>query len=135
MAESYISKGDLVPNELVTKLMIDVLTKEFSDKNWLLDGFPRTVKQAHSLLDYTKLSKVINLNVPDEEIINRIKHRWIHLKSGRIYHLEYNPPKVSYTDDVTGEKLIQRDDDKPEAVKQRLATYSVSTLPVLEYFG
>lgn len=122
-------------NELVTRLIINTLKKEYENKNWILDGFPRTVKQAQSLLEYTKLSKVINLNVPDEEIINRVKNRWIHLKSGRIYHLEYNPPKVPFTDDLTGEKLIQRDDDKPEAVKQRLSTYSISTLPVLEFFG
>ncbi|XP_074599535.1 adenylate kinase 3 [Brevipalpus obovatus] len=135
VAASYIARGDLVPNELVTKLMVDAINGEFKGSNWLLDGFPRTLKQAQSLLDQTTLTKVINLNVPDEEIINRIKHRWIHLSSGRIYNLEYNPPKVPFKDDVSGEDLIQRDDDKPDAVRQRLTTYNESTLPVLEFFG
>ncbi|XP_015785128.1 GTP:AMP phosphotransferase AK3, mitochondrial [Tetranychus urticae] len=135
IAASYIARGDLVPNELVTKLMVDVINGEFKGCSWLMDGFPRTLRQAQSLLERTTLSKVINLNVPDDEIINRIKHRWIHLSSGRIYNLEYNPPKVPFKDDFSGEDLIQREDDKPEAVKQRLDTYNASTLPVLDFFG
>lgn len=77
VAASYIARGDLVPNELVTKLMVDAINGEFKDSSWLLDGFPRTLKQAQSLLEQTSLTKVINLNVPDEEIISRIKHRWV----------------------------------------------------------
>ncbi|XP_053213755.1 GTP:AMP phosphotransferase AK3, mitochondrial-like [Panonychus citri] len=135
VAATYISRGDLVPNELVTKLMVDTINGDFKGNSWLMDGFPRTVLQAQSLLTCTTINKVINLNVPDDEIINRIKHRWIHLSSGRIYNLEYNPPKVPFKDDITGDDLIQREDDKPEAVKQRLDTYNASTLPVLEFFG
>lgn len=115
--------------------MVDTINGDFKGNSWLMDGFPRTVLQAQSLLTCTTINKVINLNVPDDEIINRIKHRWIHLSSGRIYNLEYNPPKVPFKDDITGDDLIQREDDKPEAVKQRLDTYNASTLPVLEFFG
>ncbi|KAF6031408.1 AK3 [Bugula neritina] len=102
--------------------------------NWLLDGFPRTVAQCSGLSEVSKINFVINLDVPFDEIINRVKDRYIHEPSGRIYNLVFNPPKRSGVDDVTGEPLTQRHDDKEETVTERLKTYETKTEPVLEYY-
>ncbi|CAE7918494.1 Ak3, partial [Symbiodinium necroappetens] len=101
----------------------------------LLDGFPRTRVQAEALEKRKKVDLVLNLAVPTEEIVKRITSRWIHPSSGRTYAYDYNPPKVPGKDDVTGEPLVQRDDDKPEAVRARLQDYDRETRPLLEYYG
>ncbi|XP_052256010.1 GTP:AMP phosphotransferase AK3, mitochondrial-like isoform X2 [Dreissena polymorpha] len=131
-AKKYIDEGTLVPD----KVMVDLIIGELKplQQNWLLDGFPRTVPQAEALYNQEPVDVVMNLNIPDEIIINRIKGRWTHAPSGRIYHTEFNPPKVPGVDDVTGEPLIQRDDDKEETVQRRLAAYWKLTKPVLDFY-
>ncbi|XP_008101545.1 GTP:AMP phosphotransferase AK3, mitochondrial isoform X2 [Anolis carolinensis] len=97
-------------------------------------GFPRTVPQAEALDKVCPIDTVIDLDVPFETIQQRLTARWIHPNSGRVYNLEFNPPKVSGVDDDTGESLIQRDDDKPETVMKRLKSYEAQTRPVLQYY-
>lgn len=132
-AKDYIDHGKLVPDNVMVELILNEL-HGLKSESWLLDGFPRTVPQADALLNKEPVDIVINLNVPFEVIIDRIKGRWTHAPSGRIYHTEFNPPKVQGKDDITGEDLIQRDDDKPETVRKRLETYQHNTQPVLQYF-
>ncbi|GAB6029014.1 hypothetical protein CHUAL_004802 [Chamberlinius hualienensis] len=131
-AKQYIEKGQLVPDSLITKLLSNEITS--LNENWLLDGFPRTRAQAESLGKFSDVNLVINLDVPDEVIIDRIKGRWTHLASGRIYHTEFNPPEKPGVDDITGEPLVQREDDKEEVVRNRLKTYHSITKPVLEFY-
>ncbi|XP_071162907.1 GTP:AMP phosphotransferase AK3, mitochondrial-like [Mytilus edulis] len=133
LAKDYIDHGKLVPDNVMVDLILNEL-QNMKSHSWLLDGFPRTVTQAGALLKKEPIDLVVNLNVPFEVIIDRIKGRWTHAPSGRIYHTEFNPPKVQGKDDVTGEDLIQRDDDKPETVRKRLETYQNNTQPVLQYF-
>lgn len=133
-ARSYISQGQLVPDSTITKLMMAEL-KKLERKNWLLDGFPRTVKQAIKLDDKFDIDIVINLDVPFTTITDRISKRWIHPASGRTYNLDFSPPKVEGIDDVTGEPLVQREDDKPDSVRKRLQLYSEMTEPLLDYYG
>ncbi|MGH0133218.1 UNVERIFIED_CONTAM: hypothetical protein FKN15_052206 [Acipenser sinensis] len=97
-------------------------------------GFPRTVTQAECLDKVYKIDTVLNLNVPFETIKERLTSRWIHPGSGRVYNINFNPPKIPGLDDVTGEPLIQRNDDKPETVTKRLKSYETQTRPVLEYY-
>lgn len=134
-AKRFTDKGHLVPNELVTKLVFSELNGEkLKNSHWLLDGFPRNLNQAQSLSKLCTLSKVIDLHVPFEEIINRIKGRLIHAKSGRVYNTDYSPPKVAGKDDITGEDLIKRDDDRPEVVRARLEQYHLETEPILDFY-
>ncbi|XP_067679000.1 GTP:AMP phosphotransferase AK3, mitochondrial-like [Haliotis asinina] len=132
-AKKYIDQGQLVPDLTMVNLISNELAK-IDGYSWLLDGFPRTVVQAKELLERGPIDSVINLNVPFEVIIDRIKGRWTHEASGRIYHTEFNPPNKEGIDDVTGEPLIQRDDDRPETVRKRLEGYQLSTQPVLQFF-
>ncbi|CAN7938254.1 unnamed protein product [Ixodes hexagonus] len=132
--EKFIERGQLVPDDLVTKLMLHEIRETFQNDPWLLDGFPRTVPQAEALSQTTQLSCVVNLAVPEDEITRRIAGRWIHAASGRTYHLDFSPPKVPFKDDVTGEPLEQRADDKPETVKARLDAYRSQTEPVLAFY-
>ncbi|KAG5443392.1 Adenylate kinase 4, mitochondrial [Clonorchis sinensis] len=132
-AAKYMSKGQLVPDDLVTKMMLQECAR-YRDSNLLLDGFPRTVEQAKALDKETTINCVINLDVPYDEIINRVKCRWVHLPSGRIYNTEFNPPKVPGLDDITGEPLVQREDDQPETVRARLETYGRVMKPLFDYY-
>jgi adenylate kinase len=140
-ADSIIKSGGLVPD----KTMISLITKELKDRQWLntnsswiLDGFPRTVKQAPPLDDVLKdkasLNLVLQLKVPEQVILDRIENRYVHLPSGRVYNLTFNPPKVKGKDDVTGEPLTKRPDDNPEVFKARLQNYRELTVPLLEYY-
>lgn len=133
LAKSYIEQGQLVPDDVITRLVVLELNN-FGDHNWLLDGFPRTVPQAHALDKAHQINTVIDLNVPFQTIKDRLTARWIHPGSGRVYNTEFSPPKVSGIDDLTGEPLIQREDDKPETVTKRLNAYDALTKPVLEYY-
>lgn len=136
-AQKYISVGKLVPDELVIKCILDKI-KEIpspSENTWLLDGFPRTIEQADKLADAEQLDAVLNLVVPHDVIIDRVKGRWVHLASGRVYNTDFNKPKVPFKDDVTGEPLVQRDDDKPETVKKRLEIYENFSKPLIEYYA
>jgi len=132
-AKKYIDAGALVPDGVMVKLIADEL-QLLKDHSWLLDGFPRTVSQAEALYKAEPVDTVVNLDVPFEVIIDRIKGRMVHPASGRVYHSEFNPPKQSGIDDITGEPLIIRDDDKPETVLARLQNYQNQTQPVLEYY-
>lgn len=132
-AKRFIEQGKLVPDHTMQELILSELNK-MSSSRWLLDGFPRTLRQAAALLEQECLHAVINLNVPFETIIDRIKGRWIHPESGRVYNEGYNPPQVSGVDDVTGEPLVQRPDDLPEAVQERLRQYEHQTKPLTDYF-
>ena len=132
-AAGYISRGQLVPDDLVTRLVLNELDN-IKDSDWLIDGFPRTVTQAKSLDQVSRINAVIDLFVPHEEIISRIAGRWIHAKSGRVYNTDYKPPIKAGFDDVTGEPLTQRPDDRPEVVKQRLIAYEKQTEPILHHY-
>ncbi|XP_008322757.1 GTP:AMP phosphotransferase AK3, mitochondrial [Cynoglossus semilaevis] len=133
LLKSCIDLGQLVPDDVMSRLILSDL-RATGQSSWLLDGFPRTVSQAESLDDNYSVDKVINLNVPFQTIKQRLTSRWTHLPSGRIYNTDFNPPQVPGFDDVTGEALVQRDDDKPETVTQRLKSYETQTQPVLEYY-
>ncbi|XP_003748364.1 GTP:AMP phosphotransferase AK3, mitochondrial [Galendromus occidentalis] len=130
----YIEKGLLVPDDLVTKMILEELSTSLRNQSYLLDGFPRTIPQAESLHKFEKLDVCINLDVPEKEIMDRIQGRWYHPGSGRTYHLQFSPPKIEGKDDVTGEPLEQRPDDKPETVRARLDTYRNQTAPVLSFY-
>ncbi|XP_050403128.1 GTP:AMP phosphotransferase AK3, mitochondrial [Patella vulgata] len=132
-AKQFIDKGQLVPDNVMVQLIINEL-KKIQGNSWLLDGFPRTLTQAKSLYEEEPVDVVVNLNVPFNVIIERIEKRWTHIPSGRIYHTEFNPPKLQGKDDKTGDDLIQRDDDKPETVRKRLETFQNLTQPVLEFY-
>ncbi|CAH1173987.1 unnamed protein product [Phaedon cochleariae] len=132
-AERYIKDGKLVPDDIMIKFISSEI-KKVPNQMWLLDGFPRTVSQAEALWKVEKLDLAINLVVPFQVIINRVKDRWIHLPSGRVYNVGFNAPKVPGKDDVTGEPLVQREDDKPEVVLKRLELYKQMTKPVIEFY-
>ncbi|KAK7020563.1 ADK-domain-containing protein [Favolaschia claudopus] len=138
-AEEIVAQGKLLPDEVMLKIVSSKLD-HLRNKHWILDGFPRTVGQGE-LLDAslakqgTPLSLVVNLNVPDDVILSRISDRWVHLPSGRVYNLSYNPPKVDGFDDETGEPLTKRPDDNPETFARRLNQFYASTSPLLEYYS
>lgn len=132
-AKEFIDQGLLVPDNTILQVVLKEL-EGHGNASWLLDGFPRTLSQVDSLLSEVTPHAVINLNVPFDTIIERISGRWIHPPSGRVYNDTYSPPRVPYVDDMTGEALIQRPDDHPTAVQQRLRQYESQTKPVLNYF-
>lgn len=131
--KSFLSEGKLVPDDVMIKFMIAEL-KKVENRPWLLDGFPRTVAQANALWKVQPVDVVLNLVVPFEVIIDRVKNRWVHLPSGRVYNIGFNTPKAEGKDDVTGEDLMQRPDDKPEAVLKRLEIYEQVTRPVINFY-
>ncbi|OJT04319.1 GTP:AMP phosphotransferase, mitochondrial [Trametes pubescens] len=139
LAESIVASGGLLPDDIMLKVVtskLDVL----QNRHWILDGFPRTVGQGKLLDDHlsargTPLSLVVNLDVPDSVILSRISDRWVHLPSGRVYNLSYNPPKVAGHDDETGEPLTKRPDDNPEIFARRLAQFYASTSPLLAHYS
>ncbi|CAH2268745.1 jg23769 [Pararge aegeria aegeria] len=131
--KSYLNEGKLVPDGVMIKFMIAEL-KKVDNRPWLLDGFPRTVAQANALWKEQPVDVVLNLVVPFDVIIDRVKSRWVHLPSGRVYNIGFNTPKSEGKDDVTGEDLIQRPDDKPEAVQKRLEIYEQITWPVINFY-
>ncbi|EAU88492.1 adenylate kinase [Coprinopsis cinerea okayama7 len=137
-AEEIMARGGLVPDELMLKIVTSKLDT-LHNKHWILDGFPRTLRQgqlleSHLRTQNTPLTLVVNLNVPDEVILSRISDRWVHLPSGRVYNTAYNPPRVAGYDDVTGEPLTRRPDDNPEIFAQRLQAFYASTSPLLAYY-
>lgn len=131
--KKFLNEGKLVPDNVMITFMMTELQK-VSSKPWLLDGFPRTVQQAEALWKVQPVDIVLNLVVPFEVIIDRVKSRWVHLPSGRVYNIGFNTPKVEGKDDETGEDLVQRPDDKPEAVRKRLEIYDSITRPVIEFY-
>ncbi|XP_030625550.1 GTP:AMP phosphotransferase AK3, mitochondrial isoform X1 [Chanos chanos] len=133
LMKACIDQGQLVPDDVISRLILSNL-KTMDHSSWLLDGFPRTVAQAEALDTMCSVDTVINLNVPFDTIKERLTSRWVHLASGRVYNIDFNPPKIPGLDDVTGEPLIQRDDDTPDTVSRRLKAYENQTQPVLEYY-
>lgn len=141
-ASSYIEKGQLLPDDLITGVVCDELkSRGWLNPNatWLLDGFPRTVGQAEvldkSLLEHdASLNLVVELDVPHEVILERIKNRYVHVPSGRVYNLQYNPPKVDGKDDITGEPLTKRPDDTAEVFGKRLEQYNKTVTPLKEHY-
>ncbi|HIV98309.1 MAG TPA: adenylate kinase [Candidatus Ornithospirochaeta avicola] len=132
--KEILASGALVPDE-VTIAMVDSRLKEDDAKGgYILDGFPRTVAQADALENMSSVDAVINFCLADEEILKRLSGRRVCKSTGRTYHIIYNPPKVEGIDDETGEALIQRDDDKEEAIKHRLEVYQTSTAPLIDYY-
>lgn len=139
-AKEYINKGQLVPDELTIDLVWDALDKVEDGKTVLLDGFPRNITQAEALDEGmqkrdNKIDKVININVPEDVIIERISGRRVNVSTGKVYHIKFNPPKVEGIDDETGEKLIQREDDTEAAVKERLDVYNKHTSVLIDYYN
>uniref|UniRef100_T1H4H6 Adenylate kinase active site lid domain-containing protein n=1 Tax=Megaselia scalaris TaxID=36166 RepID=T1H4H6_MEGSC len=132
-AKKYIDEGKLVPNDLIIKCIMTRID-ECNSSSWLLDGFPRTFEQAKQLHSVHKVNAVINLNVPFEVIVDRVKGRWIHLPSGRVYNIGFNEPKVPGKDDETGDELVQRPDDQPDVVRKRLEVYQDTINPVIEFY-
>uniref|UniRef100_G3SN07 Adenylate kinase 3 n=1 Tax=Loxodonta africana TaxID=9785 RepID=G3SN07_LOXAF len=136
LAKTFIDQGKLIPDDVMTRLVLHEL-KHLTQYSWLLDvvkGFPRTVPQAEALDKVYQIDTVINLNVPFEVIKQRLTARWIHPASGRVYNIDFNPPKSVGIDDLTGEPLVQREDDRPETVIKRLKAYEAQTEPVLDYY-
>lgn len=134
-AKKIMDSGKLVSDEIIISLVQDRLQQPDCKNGFLFDGFPRTIPQADALRDRNiQLDHVIEISVPDEEIINRISGRLVHLPSGRVYHKQSHPPQQDMRDDLTGEPLIQRDDDKEETIKKRLAVYHEQTKPLVRYY-
>ena len=138
-AKTYMDQGLLVPDELVVDLVVDRLQQDDCKKGYVLDGFPRTIPQAECL--YAALAKngekieyAIDVNVPDENIVTRMGGRRACVGCGATYHIVYNPTKVEGICDACGEKLILRDDDKPETVQKRLGVYHEQTQPLIDYY-
>lgn len=132
-AKRYMDAGQLVPDDLVIKCILNRVNAIGND-SWLLDGFPRTIAQAEYLWKFQPMESVIKLNVPHDVIVDRLSKRWVHIPSGRVYNLDFNQPKVAGKDDVTGEDLEQRDDDKPETVRHRLELYESCIAPMAEFY-
>ncbi|PBC32698.1 Selenide, water dikinase [Apis cerana cerana] len=131
---NYVLSGKFVPDDIMIS-MINEEIKAVGNQNWLLDGFPRTLTQAEKLQKIHPINLVLYLDVPFEVILNRVKNRWVHLPSGRVYNIGFNSPKVPGKDDVTGEPLSKRDDDKIEIVQRRLQEYSNATKPILTFYS
>ena len=134
-AKAAIDAGQLVTDEIIIGMVKERIAEADCENGFLLDGFPRTVPQADAVAEAgVEIDAVVEIDVPDEEIVTRMSGRRAHIPSGRTYHIVYNPPKVEGKDDETGEDLIQRDDDKPEVVKERLEVYHKQTAPLINYY-
>ncbi|WP_252176914.1 adenylate kinase [Endozoicomonas sp. 4G] len=133
--KAVMDSGSLVSDEIIIELVKERIAKDDCDKGFLFDGFPRTIPQAEALRDAgVAIDHVIEIAVEDEEIVQRMAGRRVHPDSGRTYHVVYNPPKVEGKDDVTGEDLIQRDDDAEETVRKRLGVYHDQTAPLVSFY-
>ncbi len=134
-AKKYMDSGGLVPDDVIIGLVKERIKESDCEKGFLFDGFPRTIPQAEAMKDAgVNIDYVVEIAVPDEEIIKRMSGRRCHLASGRTYHIIFNPPKVEGKDDVTGEPLVQRDDDKEETVRKRLEVYHAQTEPLVDFY-
>jgi len=134
-AKKLMDEGILVSDEVIVALVAQRIKEKDCKSGFLFDGFPRTIPQAEALdKESINIEKVVEIEVPDEEIIRRMSGRRVHPGSGRNYHIKFNPPKVEDVDDLTGEPLIQRDDDKPETVKDRLNVYRSQTFPLIGFY-
>jgi adenylate kinase len=135
-AKKVMDSGGLVSDDIIIGLVKDRLTQPDCAQGYLFDGFPRTIPQADAMKDAkVKIDCVLEIDVPDTDIIERISGRRVHAASGRTYHVRFNPPKVAGKDDLTGEDLIQRDDDLEATVRTRLSVYHAQTRPLVEYYS
>jgi adenylate kinase len=135
-AKKIMDAGGLVRDDIIIGLVKDRLKEPDCAKGYMFDGFPRTIPQAEAMKEAgVPIDYVLEIDVPDSEIITRMSGRRVHVASGRTYHVKFNPPKVEGKDDVTGEPLIQRDDDKEETVKKRLEVYHAQTKPLVAYYS
>jgi len=135
-AKKIMDTGGLVSDDIIIGLVKDRLQQDDCRKGYLFDGFPRTIPQADALKHaHIPLDFVVEIVVPEESIIERISGRRVHPASGRSYHAKFNPPKTPGVDDLTGEALVQRDDDREETVRRRLAVYREQTQPLVDYYS
>ncbi len=135
-AKKVMDAGQLVSDDIILGLIKERIAQDDCKNGFLLDGFPRTIVQAEGLKNMgVRIDTVIEIDVPDENIVTRMAGRRVHLASGRSYHTQFNPPKVENIDNETGEALIQRDDDKEETVRKRLAVYHEQTKPLVDYYS
>jgi adenylate kinase len=135
-AKKVMDSGALVSDEIIIGLVKERIAQPDCANGFLFDGFPRTIAQAEAMKTAgVKLDFVLEIDVPDAAIIERMSGRLFHIASGRSYHVRFNPPKVAGKDDVTGEPLIQRDDDKEETVRKRLQVYQSQTRPLVDYYA
>ena len=134
-AKRVMDAGGLVSDDIIVGLVLERLARPDCAKGYLFDGFPRTIPQAEAMRDAgVGIETVLEIDVPDAAIIDRMGGRRVHLASGRTYHVRFNPPKVEDRDDATGEPLIQRDDDREATVRHRLAVYQSQTRPLVEFY-
>ena len=135
-AKSLMDAGILVSDDVIVGLVEERISSSDCSNGFLFDGFPRTIPQAEALIQRNiDIDAVVEIDVPDQDIINRMSGRRMHPASGRNYHVVYNPPKIEGKDDLTGEELIQREDDKPETVRDRLRVYADQTSPLVEFYS
>ncbi len=135
-AKKIMDDGGLISDDIILGLIKDRIKESDCTKGFLLDGFPRTIAQAEGLIEMgVEIDAVIEIAVEDDQIIQRMGGRRVHMESGRSYHIEFNPPKTSGKDDVTGEDLIQRADDTEETVKKRLSVYHEQTMPLVTFYS
>ena len=134
-AKGIMDAGELVPDDLIVAMIEERLDRPDCSEGFVLDGFPRTIPQAEALREAgVVIDTVIEIAVDDEEIVVRMSGRRVHPASGRVYHIVHNPPRVEWRDDETGEELIQRDDDREETVRTRLAVYREQTRPLVDFY-
>ena len=134
-AKKIMDEGGLVSDDIIMGMVKERITEDDCKNGYLFDGFPRTIPQAEALKTAgIQIDAVVEIDVPDEEIIKRMSGRRVHLASGRTYHVVFNPPKVEGKDDVTGEELVQRKDDQEETVKERLNVYHDQTEPLIAFY-
>lgn len=134
-AKSAMDAGELVSDDVIIGLVEERISQPDCQNGFLFDGFPRTLAQAEAIEDHgISIDHVIELDVDDDELVKRLSGRRTHPGSGRVYHVIYNPPKEEAKDDITGEALIQRDDDKEETVRNRLAVYKRQTAPLIDFY-
>ena len=135
-AKALMDAGILVSDEVIVGLVEERISRDDCNRGFLFDGFPRTIPQAQALVERNiNIDAVVEIHVPDRDIVDRMSGRRMHPGSGRNYHIIYNPPNVEGKDDLTNEDLVQREDDKPATVKDRLQVYSDQTLPLIEFYS
>jgi adenylate kinase len=134
-AKKVMDSGALVSDDIIIGLVQERLREADCERGYLFDGFPRTIPQADAMKDAAvRIDHVLEIDVPDAAIVERMSGRWVHPASGRTYHVRFNPPRRPGLDDETGEPLVQRDDDREDTVKKRLAVYHAQTEPLVAYY-